>query len=336
MKKIILLAALVFTTTLAAQAQETVLTKEQRTAQKKFKSAQKAYDKAEKKLFDARRKMIELGLEATKSVNLKKPVLVTPADSAAYYFGVAQSNGLDQYVMKNLHVDSLYLNRFADALEKRINADTRDPEVVARQAGVHVAGQIELMTESASREYFSDEGATQLDKRLICAGILAGFYGTSDVNPMGAHQIYSRLKANQQAADKERLYGRNRTEGETYLAANKLKKGVITLPSGLQYKVITEGKGAIPTETQTVKVHYEGRLIDGTVFDSSYKRGEPTKFRCNQVIKGWTEALTKMPVGSKWELYIPQELAYGANGAGSNIPPYSVLVFTVELIDIEK
>jgi len=103
----------------------------------------------------------------------------------------------------------------------------------------------------------------------------------------------------------------------------------------LQYKVLVKGEGEVPTATQRVKVNYEGHLIDGTEFDSSYKRNEPTTFACNQVIKGWTEALTMMPVGSKWEVYIPQELAYGDRESGQ-IPPFSTLIFTVELLSIEK
>ena len=103
--------------------------------------------------------------------------------------------------------------------------------------------------------------------------------------------------------------------------------------SGLQYKILTQGDGPVPTSLQKVKVNYEGRLIDGTVFDSSYNRGEPTEFAVNQVIPGWTEALCMMPVGSKWEIYIPQNLAYGERKAGS-IPPYSTLIFTVELLSI--
>jgi FKBP-type peptidyl-prolyl cis-trans isomerase FklB len=122
--------------------------------------------------------------------------------------------------------------------------------------------------------------------------------------------------------------------GADFLAANATKEGVKTTASGLQYKVITQGTGAVPTATDDVKVNYEGRLIDGKVFDSSYKRGEPNTFKANQVIKGWTEALTMMPVGSKWELYIPYDLAYGERGAGNDIKPYETLVFTVELLDI--
>ena len=118
-------------------------------------------------------------------------------------------------------------------------------------------------------------------------------------------------------------------------AGIKTKEGVQVTPSGLQYKVIKQGKGAVPTATDKVSVHYRGTLIDGTEFDSSYKRNKPTEFAANQVIKGWTEALTMMPVGSKWELYIPQELAYGSRNQGQ-IKPFSTLIFEVELLDIVK
>ena len=146
-------------------------------------------------------------------------------------------------------------------------------------------------------------------------------------------------------AEKERLakmrqyeekYADYKAENEKFLAENKTKDGVKTTASGLQYKVITEGKGEIPADTCKVKVNYKGTLIDGTEFDSSYKRNEPSTFRANQVIKGWTEALTMMPVGSKWELYIPQELAYGARESGNQIKPFSTLIFEVELVGIEK
>ncbi len=128
---------------------------------------------------------------------------------------------------------------------------------------------------------------------------------------------------------------KNQKEGADFLAANKKKDGVVTLPSGLQYKVITTGKGAKPAATATVKTHYRGTLIDGTEFDSSYKRGEPAVFPINGVIKGWTEALQLMPVGSKWQLFIPSDLAYGERGAGELIGPNATLVFEVELLSIE-
>ena len=132
----------------------------------------------------------------------------------------------------------------------------------------------------------------------------------------------------------EEAYAKVKEEGEAFLAANKDKEGVVTLPSGLQYEIITEGTGKKPSATDRVECHYEGTLIDGTVFDSSIRRGEPAVFGVNQVIRGWVEALQLMPEGSKWRLYIPQDMAYGANGAGEMIPPYSALVFEVELIKV--
>ena len=130
-------------------------------------------------------------------------------------------------------------------------------------------------------------------------------------------------------------YGETKAQGEEFLAANKLREGVITTESGLQYEVIKQGKGPKPTADSKVKVHYHGTLIDGTVFDSSVDRGEPIEFSLNQVIKGWTEGVQLMPVGSKYKFYIPQDLGYGSRAAGQ-IPPYSTLIFEVELLGIVK
>ena len=131
----------------------------------------------------------------------------------------------------------------------------------------------------------------------------------------------------------EQQYGPNKAAGEKWLAANKKKEGVKTLPSGVQYKVIKVGTGAMPKDTSTVVVNYEGKTIDGKVFDSSYKRGEPITLKANQVIKGWTDALVHMPVGSVWEVYIPQELAYGDREQGQ-IKPFSALIFKIELVKL--
>jgi FKBP-type peptidyl-prolyl cis-trans isomerase FklB len=129
---------------------------------------------------------------------------------------------------------------------------------------------------------------------------------------------------------------KNKAEGEAFLAANKKKPGVVTLPSGLQYKVITEGKGKTPKATDVVTVNYKGTLIDGTEFDSSYKHGEPVTFPVNGVIPGWTEALQLMKEGSKWEIYIPSNLAYGERGAGKVVGPDATLIFEVELLSVKE
>ena len=130
-------------------------------------------------------------------------------------------------------------------------------------------------------------------------------------------------------------YAPNKEAGEKFMAENKKKAGVVCLPSGVQYKVIKEGNGPLPKDTSMVNVQYEGKTIDGKVFDSSYQRKQPAKFRANQVIKGWTEALTHMPVGSVWEVYIPQNLAYADQESGP-IKPFSALIFKIELLSIEK
>lgn len=131
-----------------------------------------------------------------------------------------------------------------------------------------------------------------------------------------------------------KVNAKNLERGKAFLEENKKRGPVVTLPSGLQYEVLQEGNGKRPKATDRVRCHYEGTLIDGTLFDSSIQRGEPAVFGVNQVIQGWVEALQLMSEGAKWRLYIPQELAYGSNGAGDSIPPYSALVFEVELLNI--
>ena len=142
------------------------------------------------------------------------------------------------------------------------------------------------------------------------------------------------MKAKEEGRMKE-LSEKNKKEGEAFLAENKKKEGVVTLPSGLQYKVITAGTGGMPKSTDTVTTHYRGTLIDGTEFDSSHKRGQPATFPVSGVIAGWTEALQLMKVGSKWQLFIPSDIAYGARGAGGTIGPNAALIFEVELLSIK-
>jgi len=178
-----------------------------------------------------------------------------------------------------------------------------------------------------------------LDIDKLIAGIKDGVEGDSALlsneEIQEVMQIFSQERMAQQNAATSEESAKNKKAGEEFLEANKKKKGVISLPNGLQYEVIKSGKGASPKAADQVKVHYVGTLIDGTEFDSSIKRGEPAVFGVNQVIKGWTEILQIMQVGDKWKVYIPSDLAYGDRGAGEVIPPGAALIFEVELLGIE-
>lgn len=151
------------------------------------------------------------------------------------------------------------------------------------------------------------------------------------LSPQEANQVIQEFFSKRQ----DEMLTRNLEEGKAFLAENGKNEKVVTLPSGLQYEVLTEGNGAKPAATDKVKCHYHGTLLDGTVFDSSVQRGEPAQFGVNQVIKGWVEALQLMSVGSKWRLFIPSHLAYGEQGAGNSIEPNTTLIFDVELLGIE-
>jgi FKBP-type peptidyl-prolyl cis-trans isomerase FklB len=157
----------------------------------------------------------------------------------------------------------------------------------------------------------------------------------TDKEMEGALEKFQKEMMAKSEAKKKIDSDNNKKAGEAFLAANKKKPGVVTLPSGLQYKIITKGTGPKPKATSTVKVHYRGTLLDGTEFDSSYKRKQPIEFPVNQVIKGWTEAMQLMPTGSKWELFIPSNLAYGEQGGGQLIGPDATLIFEVELLSFK-
>lgn len=160
----------------------------------------------------------------------------------------------------------------------------------------------------------------------------------TDAQPkLKPEEMQAAVQTHQQASTQKRAAqaGENKKAGEVFLAANKKKEGVVTLPSGLQYKVITEGKGKKPKLTDTIVAHYRGTLVDGKEFDSSYKGGQPATFPVNAVIKGWQEILPMMPEGSKWQVFIPSELAYGEAGAGADIGPNATLIFDIELISVK-
>lgn len=264
-----------------------------------------------------------------------KTNLKTDIDSLSYSIGMAQTQGLKGYLTGRLDVDTAYMAEFIKGLNEGANKTSKKD--IAYMAGLQIGQQISnQMMKGINQELFAGDSTKTISKDNFMAGFIAGTLEKGGVMTMEAAQEYTRTAMETiKAKAMEEKYADNKAAGEKFLAENKTKEGVKTTESGLQYKVITEGKGEIPADTCKVKVNYKGTLIDGTEFDSSYKRNEPATFRANQVIKGWTEALTMMPVGSKWELYIPQELAYGSRESGQ-IKPFSTLIFEVELVGIEK
>ena len=264
-----------------------------------------------------------------------KANLKTDIDSLSYSIGMAQTQGLKGYLTGRLDVDTAYMAEFIKGLNEGANKTSKKD--IAYMAGLQIGQQISnQMMKGINQELFAGDSTKTISKDNFIAGFIAGTLEKGGVMTMEAAQEYTRTAMETiKAKAMEEKYADNKAAGEKFLAENKTKEGVKTTESGLQYKVITEGKGEIPADTCKVKVNYKGTLIDGTEFDSSYKRNEPATFRANQVIKGWTEALTMMPVGSKWELYIPQELAYGSRESGQ-IKPFSTLIFEVELVGIEK
>ena len=264
-----------------------------------------------------------------------KANLKTDVDSLSYAIGMARTEGLTQYLMQQ-GVDTTQMAEFIKGFNE--GAAKTSKKDVAYMTGMQIGQMVgKQWVEGFNQQIFGSDSTQTISRENLLAGFIAGTLEKGGVMTMEAAQEYTRTAMETiKAKALEEKYADYKAENEKFLAENKTKDGVKTTASGLQYKVITEGKGEIPADTCKVKVNYKGTLIDGTEFDSSYKRNEPSTFRANQVIKGWTEALTMMPVGSKWELYIPQELAYGARESGNQIKPFSTLIFEVELLGIEK
>ena len=256
-------------------------------------------------------------------------------DSLSYMMGVSNTQGLSDFAAQRLGVDSAGYADFVRGIQDGIHKTSKQEK--AYIAGVQIGQQLSGdMFEGINKQLFGNDSTQTLSKDNFLAGFIAAVKNGAVVSVEDARFYVETHTEAIKAKALEAKYGENKAAGEKFLAENKTKEGVITTESGLQYKVIKEGKGEIPTKESSVKVNYKGTLIDGTEFDSSYKRNAPATFRADQVIKGWTEALTMMPVGSKWELYIPQELAYGSRETGGLIKPFSTLIFEVELLEIEK
>lgn len=269
-----------------------------------------------------------------KAGETKALVLSTSSDTLSYVAGKAVTNGLLPYLKQNFGVDSIAMDDFIRGFEE-MNAKGNDPKMKAYAAGLQISQQLNQRMLAGMKETFTDT-PDSIETAILFRGFTDALKGdTTLFAQQKAESLFRAMSETNRQAKEEKLYGSNREAGRKFLADNAKKDSVVTLPSGLQYKVLVKGNGPVPKRTDKVEVNYEGKLVDGTVFDSSSKHGsKPASFRADQVIKGWTEALTMMPVGSKWQLFIPYELAYGDRNMGT-IKPFSALVFTVELVGIE-
>ena len=265
-----------------------------------------------------------------------KADLKNDIDTLSYAIGMAQTQGLRDYLTR-IGVDSAYMDQFIKGLNEGANAGD-DKKKVAYYTGIQIGQQIsQQMIKGINYEIFGEDSTQTISLKNFMAGFVSGTLEEGGLMTVEEAQSTARTKQQEiKKAQLEKQYGPWRQENEEFMAKIAKKEGISKLENGVYYEVIEEGKGAIPADTSRVKVNYEGKLINDTIFDSSYKRNEPTTFRCNQVIPGWTNALTHMPVGSKWKVYIPQDQAYGEREAGANIKPFSALVFTIELLSIEK
>ncbi|MDR0823642.1 MAG: FKBP-type peptidyl-prolyl cis-trans isomerase [Prevotella sp.] len=305
-----------------------------------------------------------MALSAQKKASLQKPivpekpVLKTEMDSLSYAFGaMLYEQGLSIYlqqlgvvidtagVTSPVRLDSINKANsknkieFIAGIKEGMNASE---EKSAFNAGVSVGGQIlKLMAPQLIQQLYGEDSTEKLNSEAFLSAMESSLNGDkleienpTELFNEKMQEAQAKLQVKQEEAEIAE-FADQIAEGDRFMEENKSKAGVVTLPDGLQYIIMEKGTGAIPTATDRVKVHYLGTLIDGTVFDSSLDRGEPAVFGVNQVIKGWTEALQLMPVGSKWTIYIPYDLAYGARGAGEKVKPYSNLIFEVQLLGIE-
>ena len=268
---------------------------------------------------------------STPKANLK-----TDVDTLSYAMGMVQSQGLKDYLVDRMGIDTTYMDQFIKGLNDGVAAGD-DKGKAAYYAGIQIGQQVaNQMVKGINHEIFGEDSTKTISMKNLLAGFITGATGQKGLySMMDAQQIAQAKMAALKTKNMLKQYGANKEEGEKFMAMNKKKDGVKVLPSGVQYKVIKEGTGAMPKDTSLVTVNYEGKTLDGKVFDSTYKRNEPVELRANQVIKGWTEALVHMPEGSVWEVYIPQNLAYGERESGQ-IKPFSALIFKIELVKVGR
>ncbi len=252
-------------------------------------------------------------------------------DTLSYAIGMAQSTGLKNYLSQRLGVDTAYLDEFIRGLNDGANAGD-DKKKTAYYAGTQIGQQVsQQMLRGINFELFGNDSTQTISLRNFMAGFISGTIEKGGLMTQEeAQQVWQQKATEVKAEQMEKRYGDWRRENEAYMEKIAQQEGINKLSDGVYYEVMEEGTGDIPEVTDRVEVNYEGRLINDTIFDSSYKRGEPEKFYCNRVVPGWTEALTHMPVGSKWRVYIASDKGYGEREAG-DIKPFSALVFVMEL-----
>lgn len=259
-----------------------------------------------------------------------KADLKTDVDTLAYELGVYQGEGLKQYMQMQLGVDSAYLDDFIKGMQEGAMNELK-PSRDAYLKGIQVGMQVREMSKGLTGQVYMDDTTKTISPSNILAGLVSVLKGESTETSQEAFQKFNTLMEPIQNRNMEAQYGDNKKAGEKYLTDNAKKPGVQKLEGGVQYKVLKEGTGALPSDTSKVEVAYVGRLIDGTVFDSS-RVDNPfvVDLAMPRVIPGWVTALKKMPLGSKWEVTIPQEQAYGKQNMGM-IKPFSTLVFEIEV-----
>ena len=282
----------------------------------------------------------------TKAVEPAAPIvqpvqLLTSSDSVSYAGGMSVTNGLIPFLVQQQGVDTTYMADFIRGFQEVVKAGG-DPKLKAYVAGMEIAGQVrDRMLPGMTNDFTDSPDSISAD--LFYRGFADALSADSThftqkgFGDLDGFDLVCILVCNSlHLIILRTMHGPNREAGRKFLEENAKRDSVVTLPSGLQYQVLVKGEGEVPQATDRVKVNYEGRLIDGTVFDASSRHGsEPAEFTPQQVIKGWTEALTMMPVGSKWRLFIPSDLAYGDRDSGQ-IKPFSTLIFDVELVEIVK
>ncbi len=276
------------------------------------------------------------GMMAACTSGTPKANLTSDIDTLSYAIGMAQSQGLKDYLSMRMGVDTAYMDAFIKGFNESAKSG-EDKKQNAYYAGLQIGQQVsQQMLKSINDDLFGSDSTQTISLDNFMAGFVAGTTGKGGLMTVDSASTVAQTKMQQvKARHMEEVYGDNKKQCEEFMANIAKKEGIKALDNGVYYEVLTEGKGEIPSDTSRVKVHYEGRLINDTIFDSSYKRNQPTTFRANMVIPGWTNALTHMPVGSKWKVYIPQDQAYADREMGQ-IKPFSCLIFTIDLLEIEK